>query len=249
MMIPKLRRCAVLILIFSCVLLNISSAQHFIQLTEEQWIELALDMMRKGIQQQDTTKVFMVFAPQVERKGKGTEVHGNLSNTLQAIFDNSSKRTLSIEKPSFPREDNPLHFSNFWDFDILDPQIKIQGDSAIVDCELVLWGASPVKGTNQAVGDPVRGGSRRTKERFIFKCPPKIKKVPTSDDRLDKTRWSGSFRTARPTGSHKWPASPSGKERVRSIRSWRLVGFEKLLDFLNEETEGSHEQSRQKEGK
>lgn len=73
-----------------------------------------------------------------------------MTTELQAIFDNSSKRKLLLKKPSFPREDNPLHASNFWDFDILDPDIKIEGDSAIVDCELVLWGALPLKGSKQA---------------------------------------------------------------------------------------------------
>ena len=162
----------------------------------------------------------MVFAPQVLIKGKSTEVKGNLTSTLQAIFDNSSKRMLLIEKPSFPREDNPLHFSNFWDFDILDPKIKIEGDSAIVDCELVLWGAPPVKGTDQA--------GRRTKERFIFKVLPKIEQPPLSGD------------------YHKWPTPTSGKKRASSIRSWKLVGFENLLDFLNGEVNLSPKEKDEK---
>jgi hypothetical protein len=244
MRVTKFRKCIVLIAFFVCIFFNLSFAQHFIRLTDEQWIELALDMVRKGIQQQDTTKVFMVFTSQVKVKGKSTEVKGNLTSTLQAIFDNSSKRELLIEKPSFPREDNPLRFSNFWDFDILDPVIKIDGDSAIVDCELVLWGASPNKGSDQTVGDPARGGSRRTKERFIFKVPPKIEQPPPSGDGgrwpIDLSGSAGKGGTARPM---------SAKKPVSSIRSWQLVGFENLLDFLNEEIEGSHKQNKQKEGR
>jgi hypothetical protein len=217
MIIPKLCRCAVLVLIFSCVLLNVSSAQHFMQLTDEQWIELALDMVRKGIQQQDTTKLFMVFAPQVSMKGKSTQPKENLAVEVQAVFDNSSKRTIQIEKPSFPREDNPLHLSNFWDFDILDPQIKIvgdpvgggNGDSAIVDCELALWGAPSQKESNQA--------GRRIRERLVFKVPPEVQQpLP-------------------PGEYHQWSAS--GKKQVTRIRSWELAGFENLLDFLNREIE------------
>lgn len=217
MIIPKIIKCIVLILIFICMLFNFSSAQHFIRLTDEQWIELTLDIIRKGIQQQDTTKVFMVFAPQVKVKGKSTEVKGILTSKLQAVFDNSSKRKLLLEKPSFPRKDNPLHFSNFWDFDILDPKIKIvgdpvgggKGDSAIVDCELVLWGAPSQKESNQA--------GRRMRERLIFKVPPEVQQpLP-------------------PGEYHQWSAS--GKKQVTRIRSWQLVGFENLLDFLNREVE------------
>jgi hypothetical protein len=204
MIIPKFQKYVVLIALFVCIFFNLSFAQHFIQMTDEQRMELALDMIRKGIQQQDTTKVFMVFAPQISIKGKSTEVKGNLTMTLQGIFDNSSKRKIQIEKPAFPRQDNPLHSSNFWDFDILDPKIKIVEDSAIVDCELVLWGSAPANGSEQ------RG--KRTKERFIFKVPPEVQQpVPP-----------GEYR--------EWPAS--GEKQVTRIKSWQLVGFENLFDFL-----------------
>jgi hypothetical protein len=222
------RKSIVLIILFVCFLFNYSFAQHFIKMTDEQRIQLALDMIRKGIQQQDTTKVFMVFGPQVWVKGKSTEVKENLTKTLQGIFDNSSKRKTQIEKPPFPRADNPLHFSNFWDFDILDPEIKIvedpagggKGDSAIVDCELVLWGAQALKGSDQA--------GTRVRERFIFKSPPKTELPPLSGD------------------YHKWPASSSRKSQTVSIRSWQLIGFESLLEFLNGEVNPS---LKEKEGR
>ena len=51
MIITKIQKCIVLILIFICILFTSSFAQHFIRLTDEQRIELALDMIRKGIQQ------------------------------------------------------------------------------------------------------------------------------------------------------------------------------------------------------
>ena len=213
-MFNRFLKCIVFCSVFGLLLFSFSFAQHLVRLNDQQWVELALDMIRKGIQQEDTTKVFMVFAPQVLVKGKNTEVKGSLTTKLQAVFDNSSKRKLLLKKPSFSREDNPLHFSNFWDFDILDPQIKVEGDSAIVDCELVLWGALTVKESKQAVGDPAGGGSRRTKERFIFKSPAKSKQRPPSGD------------------SHKWPTRTLGKNERRTIRSWQLVGFESLLDFL-----------------
>ncbi len=224
---PRLQRLTLLLIFALLVLFNSSVAQHFVKMTDQQWVELALDMIRKGVQQQDTTKVFMVVAPEVSVKGEKVESKASLSRKLQTIFDNSYKRKTKLEKPDFPREDNPLHLSNFWDFDILDPKIKIvgdpaeggNGDSAVVDCELVLWGAPPAKGSDRAVGDPARGGSRRTMERLVFKTPPEVEGPPP------------------PGEYHRWPASPSGKNRRSSIRSWKLVSFENLLDFLNGEVE------------
>ncbi|MFQ6002936.1 MAG: hypothetical protein ACE5KJ_04245, partial [Candidatus Zixiibacteriota bacterium] len=87
MMITKVPKCMVLILIFVCILFNFSFAQHFIRMTDEQWIQLALDMIRKGVQQQDTTKIFMVVAPEVSVKGKGVKPKAALSIKLQTIFD------------------------------------------------------------------------------------------------------------------------------------------------------------------
>lgn len=66
----KLLKHIVLCSIFISLLFSFSFAQHFVRMTDQQWIELALDMIRKGIQQEDTTKVFMVFAPQVLVKGE-----------------------------------------------------------------------------------------------------------------------------------------------------------------------------------
>jgi hypothetical protein len=240
MIFNKLLKCIAFCFIFVSLLFTFSFAQHFVKMNDQQWIELSLDMVRKGIQQQDTTKVFMVFAPQVWVKGKSLEVKGNLTSKLQTIFDNSSKREIQIEKPAFPRADNPLHFSNFWDFDILDPKIKIDGDSAVVDCELVLWGAPADKATNQTVGYPAKGGSRRAKERFIFKSPPKTEQtLPSGGWGKLPTPASGVNRKVR----------LSGKMQASSIRSWQLIGFENLLDFLNREIEGSQKQNKQKEGR
>jgi len=143
---PRFLRLTLLVFFALFVLFNSSPAQHFIQMTDQQWVELALDVIRKGVQQQDTTKVFMVCAPEVLIKGERFESKASLSRKLQSIFDNSAKRKSQFEKPAFPRVDNPLHHSNFWDFDILDAQIQIEGDSAEVECELVLWGARSTEG-------------------------------------------------------------------------------------------------------
>lgn len=90
------------ILLISLIIPSLTLAQHFVKMTDQQWIELALDMIRKGIQQQDTTKVLMVFAPEVTVKGERFESKASISRTLQTIFNSSFKRKNQLEKPNFP---------------------------------------------------------------------------------------------------------------------------------------------------
>ncbi|MDH4222402.1 MAG: hypothetical protein OEV55_02565 [candidate division Zixibacteria bacterium] len=190
------------LLIFLCSKLII--AQHFVMMSDQQRIELALDMVRKGIQQQDTLKISMVSAPSLFVKQKRFQVNGVLTKELQNVFNNSSKRKLSLQKPSF-KQINPLSSSNFWDFDIVNLKIKIAGDSAVVDCELVLWGAEPEPES--------KGPGRRITERFYFKSPPRTQSVsPPAGE-------GGTFNNI-------------GKNQNRS---WQLVGFDNLLDFLKVE--------------
>jgi len=205
--------------------IQFSSAQHFVKMSDEQRIELALDMIRKGVQAEDTAKVFMAFAPEISVKGKDTEQKTDLTKRLQAVFDNSADRKLAAggpEKPFFPREDNPLRFSNFWDFDILNPGITIKGDSAFVDCELVLWGAPRNKAS------PHTGA--RAKERFVFISPPKVVSAIIPDS------------------SQQFPEPPPDKSLTARPKGWQLVGFESLLEFLEDQVKTNTEPDKKTQG-
>jgi hypothetical protein len=181
---------------------QLASSQHFVKMNDRQWIELAVDMIRKGVQQQDTLKIAMVSAPSVLAKQQSLVVDGVLTRKFQDIFNNSSKRKLSLPKPLF-NQPNPLGSSSFWDFDIVNIKIKITGDSAVVDCELVLWGASPLAGSKET--------GRRVQEKFIFKSPSRIlSSAPANEE-------GGTF----------------NNKGARPNRTWQLVRFEKLLDFIN----------------
>lgn len=215
---PLLFKLAPLLFLLFFVFLNSPSAQHFVSMTDQQWVELALDMIRKGIQQQDTTKILRVVSPDVSVKSEGAQPGERLSLRLQSVFNDSRQRVNRLQRPAFPRGDNPLHLSNLWDFDILDPKIEIEGDSAVVECELVLWGATPAKGSDRAGIGSASSLQGRAKERFVFRTPSDVEKTPPS----------GDYR--------KWPASSSGKKQKTSLRSWKLIRFEKLLDFLHAET-------------
>jgi hypothetical protein len=195
-----------IILTILCFLFQISPAQQSIRMTDEQWIQLALDMIRKGIQQEDTAKVFKAFAPEIRVGVKNAETKKTLGDKLQAVFNDSTERLMFLEKPPLSGKDSPLRLSDFWDFDILNPRITIAGDTAIVDCELILWGAPPESGSGRA--------GRRIKERFVFATPVRVEKDPP---------WCEYY---------KWPTPPSGKSRAGSMRAWQLTGFENLLNFL-----------------
>lgn len=142
-----------------------ASAQDFLKMDDEGFIQLLLDQIRKGVQQEDTAKLFAPFAPEVLVKEGQIADRTELAVKCQNVFENSSTRATTLERPAFTRTDNPLQTSNFWDFDILDPHISINGDTALVDCGLVLWGASV----------------ERTSEEFVFVSPKRTVPVITSD--------------------------------------------------------------------
>lgn len=148
-----------------CLSYQTASAQEFLKIDDQGFIQLLLDQIRKGVQQEDTAKLFAPFAQQVYDKEGLTVDRAELAARCQSVFENSSSRATTLERPTFTRTDNPLQTSNFWDFDILDPHISINGDTALVDCGLVLWGAV--------------GG--RTTSKFVFVSPKRTVPVITSD--------------------------------------------------------------------
>ncbi|MCD6249473.1 MAG: hypothetical protein J7J98_03980, partial [candidate division Zixibacteria bacterium] len=125
-----------------------------------------------------------------------------LVRELQTMFDQGSEREMLLPKPNIPRSDSRLSSSHFWDFDILDPKIEIRGDSAIVDCELVLW-AGPTSNLS-------RGRGVRVTERFVFVSPRVEKSFPTG---------AGQFQT------FDTKSNPSGTD-------WQLAELSGLLDLL-----------------
>ncbi len=69
-----------LLILFFCVILMLFSsplAQHFVIMTDEQSVELAVDMIRKGSQQQDTTKTLAALAPETSAKGQVSQSKAN----------------------------------------------------------------------------------------------------------------------------------------------------------------------------
>jgi hypothetical protein len=146
-------------------------AQQIIQLSETESIQLHLDYVRKGVQQEDAYKIISVFAAEVTIDGEKKCAQESILYRFQNLFENKSIRQFLILKPDFPRSDSRLITSDFWDFDILDPVLSFSGDTAFVDCELILWaGRSNVEGK---VG-------RRSTERFIFVSTSR-KEVVTTD--------------------------------------------------------------------
>lgn len=209
---------ALIFILLQFISFQVSFAQDFIKMTDQQWIELAIDMIRKGVQQQDTAKISMVSAPKIQLKQQSVEMSGVLTKKFQDIFDNSSKRKFSLRKPLF-KQPTPLASSNFWDFDIVNLKIKITGDSAIADCELVLWGAVPNPGSKEV--------GRRVHERFVFKTSTATPSPPFPKGE------GGSFEN----------------KGTKANRSYQLAGFENLIDFLKIAGEVTDSLNIRKEGK
>jgi hypothetical protein len=178
-------------------------SQGIIDMTDEDWLEMSLDMLRKGIQQEDTIKILKVCAPEVAVAGGGERTSIFVGQTFQGIFDRSESRQILIPRPPSNRGDAPLAESNLWDFEILNPHIEVAGDSAFVDCELALWGAAAYPGSKQA--------GQKAAERFVFVSRKSVKPPPDPEE-------GGVFDT---TGV-----------RTGRNRSWQLVGWERLVEFL-----------------
>lgn len=196
------------ILIGTCIILMIaefSQGQSFNKVSDKQQIEFALDMIRKGVQQSDTAKVIKIFGQNLKINGGDLE-RETASLNLQSIFDNSSERTMLLTKTRSAKLRNPVRQTNLWDFDILNPKILIRGDTAFVDCELVLWGAPSVSSLQKG---------RHIKETFIFVSPPDLREVPTGD------------------GNHEWGNNRSKIRAKQLPRGWELASCDKLFDFLS----------------
>ncbi|NMC44296.1 MAG: hypothetical protein GYA46_10295 [candidate division Zixibacteria bacterium] len=151
-----------------------AGAQKFLSMTDRKWIELSIDQIRKGIQQEDTAKIMAPLAGQVVTENKIVQTRETVCSRFQTLFDRIPARQSSLAAPSYPRADSPYRGSAFWDFDILDPQITIRGDSAFVDCELVLWGTKPAKVDGRH--------GLRTREQFIFVAQANSKDVPAGEE-------------------------------------------------------------------
>ncbi len=183
-------------------------AQHVQILSDQQWIELGIDLLRKGIQEEDTMKINMALAPDVSVNGEKGVASSQIVQKFQMIFSGSSDRTMRLARPTFSRSDSPRHNSDFWDFDILGPKRTITGDTAVVECEIVLW-AAPPDGIN-------RGPGRKVKERLVFvsPLPHDLKNAAVS------------------TENKPWPNGPFEHNPENSRKSWKLSKFEKIFQFL-----------------
>jgi hypothetical protein len=181
-----------------------AAIQTFLDLTDTQKISLAVDHIRKGIQCEDTRKILHVCAAELTADGKGGFTNAAIEREFDEIFNKSKRNEMLLPAPVIESRQNPLYNSEFWDFDIVEPEITIVGDTARVKCEFVLWGARTDDGK---VG-------RRQKGTLIFIRVP----IPERPQINDKDFI---------------PASGDGKDgSINATRVWKLAGMGSLLEFL-----------------
>jgi hypothetical protein len=204
-MASKTFSCGVLS-IFCLFLVQSAVPQLILDLSDEQNVSLAIDYLRKGVQQEDIEKILKVCGPTVTAGGKQILSKEEIGRQFGAVFDGSSARKTVLARPSFNRADNPLTDSHFWDFDILEPKINISGDTAIVDCEFVLWADAGVEGKP----------GRRVHRQLIFALSkPAYRPIPDDSGYIPNL-----FR-------------PEG-EKSGIFRDWRLVDLGGLLGFIGD---------------
>src|SRR3989304_3003054 len=81
---------------FTLVMGAESSAQTYFDLTEEKKIEYRLDLLRKGIQQEDTSKIIAALAPNVSFDGRSNGPSSAFGQDFQALFDQGPQRQMLI---------------------------------------------------------------------------------------------------------------------------------------------------------
>lgn len=193
-------------------------AQKFLSMTDRKWIELSIDQIRKGIQQEDTAKIVAPLAAQVITGNKIVQSRETVCSRFQTLFDRIPARQSSLAAPSYPRADSPYRGSAFWDFDILEPQITIRGDSAFVDCELVFWGAKPAKSDGRH--------GLRSRIQFVFVAQAKSKDIPAGEE-------YGTF-------------DPPEKPRPKAWRLAALGNLLEFLESQQDGNKGANKTDRRK---
>ena len=151
---------------------------QILKISEKDCVELSMDMIIKGIQKENVNTVLEVIGDNVNVQSGKALSKDNIVQKLGQIFANSSKRVKAQGKKALPKPKMGFAESNLWDFDILHPNITIREDTAIVECELVLWGA--VSQDDSKVGSKV-------KERLVFWIPYKNQKNKTESN--NPLRW------------------------------------------------------------
>ncbi len=84
----KIIICLGIVFIFSQAL----NAQYLLSLSDKNCVGLSLDMLKKGVQQEDTTKVMRVLGTKVLVQGVEINAKNLISQNISQIFINSSKR-------------------------------------------------------------------------------------------------------------------------------------------------------------
>ena len=66
---------------------QLCTAQEILLMDDEKYIELALDMIRKGVQQEDTTQLSTVIGPGMLVRGENLLSRYDLTARVQAVFN------------------------------------------------------------------------------------------------------------------------------------------------------------------
>lgn len=135
---------SIFVLMFACQ----TNTQTKSNLSDLQQVELSIDLIRRGIQTSDTLALINVLDGMLLSDSSNKSNTTNFTTKIDSIFKQSSSRSNYIGGNSFKNE--KIKISNFGDFDINVLSINFESDTAIVDCELILW---HVKHSDDSTGE------------------------------------------------------------------------------------------------
>lgn len=153
-------------------------AQYLLLLSEEDCVELSVDIIRKGIQQADVDRIMRVVGKSVTIRSYGSKTRNEVARDFKRIFAESLRKAGNSAAQTAAEMESTHCHSYFQNFDILLSKITIRGDSAYVSCELVCW--------STPMGDGPQAGTRTSEQFVLLTSGNEHPERPSSRDPL---RW------------------------------------------------------------
>ncbi len=109
-------------------------------------VSFRLDQLRRIVMDGHSASIEDIMAADC-RTGGIDRAKSDAAALIDSAFASVSKRATTLPRPS------TIPFNGFWDFDIQDANITINGDSAFVSCRLILHAQKTSDGSEYSMTD------------------------------------------------------------------------------------------------
>jgi len=117
--------------ILGIILISQASGQGLMRIGDSEAVSFRLDQLRTIVMNGHSASIEDIMATDF-RIGCANHAKSDATVLFDSAFASNSKRTTAFSQPA------TIQFDGFWDFDIQNVNITIDGDSAYVDCRLIL---------------------------------------------------------------------------------------------------------------